>query len=55
MFNLLFVSIIAAMCGYFHYGHERNEMALNAPVTILKCNVSISPPKKKHSLPEGTF
>ena len=46
MFNLLVVSIIAAMCGYFHPRHEQNEMVLNAPVTILKCNVSISPPKR---------
>ncbi len=47
MFNLLVVSIIAAMCGYFHPRHEQKEMALNAPVTILKCNLSVSPPKRK--------
>ena len=46
MFNLLVVSIIAAMCGYFHPRHEQNEMVLNAPVTIQKCNVSIFPKER---------
>ncbi len=55
MFNLL-ISIIATMCGCIHHGHERNEMALNAPVTLLRCNVSISPQKRsilyRKALPE---
>ena len=46
MFNLLVVSIIVGMCGGLHHSHDRNEMVLNAPVTIQKCNVSIFPKKR---------
>ena len=47
MFNLLVVCIIVGMCGGLHHSHDRNEMVLNAPVTIQKCSISIHPEKRK--------
>ena len=45
MFNCS-IMVVMALCACLHSSQRRNEATLTAPVTMLKCTVSIFPEKR---------